>query len=102
MTKITLEQAVEVILAHLPKHEGELILSHNEHKSNYQTVKQEIEEDLVQVNDRWISEEEKQKAIETNELWCLQWYPHTPVGFHVVYASQLLPLIDYVYKNFKD
>jgi hypothetical protein len=65
-----------------PRHEASLTLTHNDHKSYYQTVVQAIADDSHGYQaDCWISEEQKQKAIETNECWTLQWYPDTPVGF---------------------
>jgi len=36
---------------------------------------------------RWVSEEERQKALATNSVWSIQWYPETPVGFCLVAAS---------------
>lgn len=40
-----------------------------------------------------MSEEEKQKALDTGEIWTLQWYPETPVGFICVAASSLTVLL---------
>jgi hypothetical protein len=37
----------------------------------------------------WVSETEHQKALETNSVWCLHWYPNTPVGFTALLASDL-------------
>jgi len=71
-----------------PAHEASLSLTHNEHKSYYRTVAQSVaDEDFGYVD--WVSEEQKQKAIETNECWTLQWYPHTPVGFCILSAADL-------------
>lgn len=35
----------------------------------------------------WASEEDRAKAIATNSVWTIQWYPDTPVGFICVAAS---------------
>lgn len=71
-----------------PKHEASLHLTHNEHKSHYMTV-----EECILTKDHgyrdWVSEEQKQKAIDTNECWYLQWYPNTPVGFCLLAAADL-------------
>lgn len=67
-----------------PEHKCGLYLTHNEHLDLYQTVEQFTED-----SDGWVSTEEKKKAIATNELWQLQWYPDTPVGFYVLKASSL-------------
>lgn len=71
-----------------PKHEASLHLTHNDHKSYYLTVKQAIEQEDHGYSD-WVSEEEKQKAIETNDCWTLQWYPNSPVGFCILSAHSL-------------
>lgn len=80
-----------------PRHEGALHLSHNDHKNNYETVEQAIRTDSHGYEDDcWISPEERQRAIDTNECWTLQWYPDTPVGCHVLSASTLEALMAHV------
>lgn len=65
-----------------PPHKASLHLTHNDHKSYYKTVAEAIEQDdFGYGDDDWVSPEQKQKAIDTNECWTLQWYPETPVGF---------------------
>lgn len=75
-----------------PRHEASLHLTHNEHKSYYQTVQRSIDDG--DYGDDWVSEEQKQKAIEINECWRLQWYPDTPVGFCVLLAADLDVLLE--------
>ena len=73
-----------------PPHKASLHLTHNDHKSYYQTVAQSIlQGDHGYDEDCWVSEEQKQKAINTNECWVLQWYPDTPVGFNILSAADL-------------
>ena len=77
-----------------PKHEASLHLTHNQHKAYYKTVAEEIADDGHGYRDYcWVSEEQKQKAIETNECWSLQWYPKTPVGFCILSAADLDDLL---------
>ena len=77
-----------------PDHAVSLHLTHNEHKSYYQSVEQAIaDENHGYTDDCWVSDEEKQKAIETNDCWILQWYPDTPVGFHILAAHDLYVLL---------
>lgn len=76
-----------------PKHEVSLHLTHNEHKSYYRTVAEAIADDDHGYND-WVSEDQKQKAIETNECWTLQWYPATPIGFCILSAADLDVLLE--------
>ena len=63
-----------------PSHKASLTLTHNDHLSYYHTVQQAIDDNEFGM-DSWVSEEQKQKAIETNDCWTLQWYPDTPIGF---------------------
>lgn len=73
-----------------PKHEASLTLVHNEHKSVYRTVQQSIDaEDHGYTLGCWVSPEQRQKAIDTNECWTLQWYPQTPNGFCILSAADL-------------
>lgn len=82
----------------LPEHQASLTIEHNEHKTCYQTVAELIANnygmDYCDLQD-WVSSEEMAKSIETNELWTIQWYPNTPVGFHIKHASTLEALIEY-------
>jgi hypothetical protein len=74
----------------LPAHKASLHLTHNDHKSNYLTVAQAIEYSCFGLaDDEWVSPEQRQKAIDIDECWTLQWYPDTPVGFCVKSAADL-------------
>jgi hypothetical protein len=75
----------------LPKHNCGLYLAHNAYRDIYQSIAQAVEnlEDCY----TW-SAEEKKNALETEELWTLQWYPDTPVGFYAVAASSLEKLLE--------
>ncbi len=73
-----------------PEHNAGMFLRHNEHKGYYKTVQQAItDDDFGYGGDAWVSPEQRQKAIDTNECWSIQWYPDTPVGFHVLSAADL-------------
>lgn len=74
----------------LPRHKVALYLTHNDHKSVYETAAQWVEKrETLGGPPEFTSPEERAKAIETDELWELQWYPDTPVGSHHVCASSL-------------
>ena len=74
----------------LPKHQAGLYLTHNEHKDVYETVKEWIEDAHPAYDtDDFISQEDMQKCIDTDDCWSLQWYPHTPISFHKVRGSSL-------------
>jgi len=78
----------------LPPHKASLHLTHNDHLSNYMTV-QEDDESPIGGGD-WVSEAERDKAYEANEMWQLQWYPETPVGFCIIKASSLEAIFVYL------
>lgn len=78
------------LLGHLPKHKCGLHLQHNDHKNVYEPAGQWIAD-----NDwcDWENEEAKQRAIDTDEIWTIQWYPDTPVGFYALAAPTLDELL---------
>ena len=67
----------------LPEHKCGLYLTHNEHRDVYETV-----EDFYNP-DYFVSKEEWEKAISEDNVWVLQWYPETPIGFNIIAASSL-------------
>lgn len=68
-----------------PKHECSLHLTHNQHKAYYEPIESYVDGDDFD----WENEEAKARSIATNEIWELQWYPNTPVGFIRVVAPTL-------------
>lgn len=76
-----------------PKHIN-LELQHNEHAVLYETAQQWLESRGEHIP-TFESDEEKARAIETNEIWMLQWYPDTPVGFHWIAAASLEALLKF-------
>ena len=76
-----------------PPHTCGLYLSHNEHRDYYQTIEQLCSIQNEGFYDCWISEKEKTLALETQDFWHLQWYPDTPVSFHVLSAHSLSALL---------
>ncbi len=77
-----------------PKHEAGLHLTHNEFKVYYQTIEQAIAEAESYDHFDFVSPEQRAKAIETDSLWVLHWYPNTPVGFNAMAAADFETLMD--------
>ena len=67
----------------LPEHECSLFLSHNEHHHEKKTVKQYYKKN------QFVNDEEWQKAIATDSVWSLSWWPETCGGSYVITASTL-------------
>ena len=74
-----------------PRHSCGLYLTHNEHKDVYESVENFVVDRGD--DDCWIGDAEREEAIATNELWRLQWYPDTPIGFYVVLAASFTRLL---------
>jgi len=70
-----------------PAHRAELHLDHNDHKNAYESAEHWIVENGETY--AWQDDEAKQRAIDTDEIWTLQWYPNTPIGFFAVAAPTL-------------
>lgn len=80
----------------LPRHDCSLAMEHNPHKMYYQTVKEFISRIEEHLETEWENEESKKRAIETNELWEMRWYPDTPMRFNLAYAPTFQELLDFV------
>ena len=59
-----------------PLHACGLFLAHNEYKDYYLPLETAIEEEKD-----WIEPSEQDMARVSGDIWTLQWYPKTPVGF---------------------
>lgn len=78
------------LAALLPAHKCGLYLEHNAHRDVYQSAADLIAE---QQYDGWKNQEAIQRAIATDEIWELQWYPETPVVFTRIFAPTLVELL---------
>lgn len=67
----------------LPEHKFSLYLSHNEHRHDNETIEQYYEKK------EFINDEEWQKAIATDSVWTLSWWPETSIGDYTIRASTL-------------
>lgn len=88
---MTLDHATaQLTKLQFPVHKVSLHLTHNQHKGYYLTVAESIaDHDHGYTIECWVSEEQRQKAIDTDECWTLQWYPDTPIGFCILSAADL-------------
>lgn len=77
-----------------------MTLTHNNHKDYYMTVAKAIEEkDYGYTDDCWVDQQQKQKAIDTDECWTIQWYPDTPIGSYILSAADLDVLLEYANRD---
>lgn len=78
-----------------PQHKCGLYLCHNGNRDYYQTVEKYLEDhDTAD----WENDDSKKRAIDTDEIWELQWYPNTPIGFYRVAAPTLEEVMAYALK----
>ena len=81
-------EAAQVLLEALPAHAVSLHIDHNDHKASYASVEDQLWH-LQDKPDEWLSQEDRAAAIDSDELWQIQWYPFTPIGFQRVFGSTL-------------
>ncbi len=67
----------------LPRHIN-VTIEHQPHATSYQTVKEWLAEYPGEFEDA-----DRAQMVETGEVWTIQWYPNTPVGFEIVAAASL-------------
>lgn len=85
----------DTTLLRLPSHTASLSITHNEHLATYETVEQYLSDEgkAPYCPEEWLSRSDYKTALRTNELWEMRWYPHSPVGFYIVYGSTLENMI---------
>ena len=68
-----------------------MAFKHNPQKDYYQTVAEFFETscDHEHIQEDFLDHDDYLEAIRINELWCIQWYPKTPIGFCRIYASSI-------------
>jgi hypothetical protein len=70
-----------------------LSIEFNQHATYYQTIEQ-WEADRVNCSEvEWVSDDERRKAIETDNVWECHWSPKTPVGSCSLAASSFKALM---------
>ena len=79
-----------------PKH-SHFSLEHNPHKACYETINEYLDGLDERINT--IEPTELKKCLELNELWVLQIYPTTPIGFYWFAASNLEKLLEMANKT---
>lgn len=80
-----------------PEHKVSLSLEHNPHRTNYETIEEWLKANCKESSQsspddcRWLTvrPEDRDLILRTGEVWTLQWYPDTPVGFCAVAAASL-------------
>jgi hypothetical protein len=70
---------------------------HDENGQNYKSVSELVAE--YSKDRSWVSEDEKQKAIDLNRMWTFHWYSETPIEFHSISASSLSALFGHILKQ---
>ncbi len=82
------------ILALLPKYDAGLHIERNPGRGSYQTVAEWLESSEREPD--FTDDYARQRAIDTNDVWVMQWYPSTPVGFQQAAAPTLGELLEFV------
>ena len=69
-----------------PRHKGSMHITHNQHLDYYETVQQALERGTYDRDD-FLDDAEVKMAIATGDVWAVHWYPDTPIGSYIVFAS---------------
>jgi hypothetical protein len=85
-------QAGRCLIMQFPRHAASLHLTHNQHKAYYETVETYVSHMCCPPD--CVSDEQRDKALATQELWELQWYPDTPIGSYAIYGADLDTVLD--------
>jgi len=80
----------------MPAHEASAHITHNQHKNYYYTIAEYEQNNEDWFKNAWVSEESRAYAIANNELWEMQWYPHTPIGFNNLCAGRWSDIVEYL------
>jgi hypothetical protein len=87
----------------LPRHDCSLTLQHNPGRDYYLTAREWWQEEEERNSDNplysWESDEAQERALTTNEVWTLHWYPNTPISFHCIAAPTLEELLSFAAKT---
>lgn len=73
---------------------NELMFDFNGHMGSYMSI-EEYYEDCLHMDD-WVSPEERERALANNQVWCLHWYPNTPIGSYKILCHSLEVGIKYL------
>ena len=79
----------------LPKHQGELSIIHNPHRTNYQTADDFIAFNMLESD--FASPADQATCVANDDFWIMTWYPETPVSCHSIAASTLEKLLLFVH-----
>jgi hypothetical protein len=82
-----------------PRHKCGLYLEHNQHRDYYQSAADYLAEKDTMECPPEFRPGERQKCIDTDEIWILHWYPDTPIGSYQVAASTLEALLEHANEN---
>lgn len=89
-----------------PEHKCSLTLQHNPGRDYYMTARAWWREEEERNPDdplySWESDEAREAALDTDEVWTLHWYPNTPIGFFSIAAPTLEKLLAYAEKIEKE
>jgi hypothetical protein len=79
-----------------PAHKCGLYLEHNVHRDYYESAQKWWENQVErECPHDWKDDESRNRAIASDEIWTLQWYPDTPIGSYSIAAPTLEELLAY-------
>jgi hypothetical protein len=79
-----------------------MTITHNEHKEIYESVNSFVRSQDGLVIESFINKDDMLRCINTDDMWCIQWYTDTPVFFCTVYGSSLELILEYIENKFSE
>lgn len=71
----------------IPRHRCGLVIEHNWWRTDDRTIEEVVAEEDDQGD--WVSDEERNRALLTGEIWELCWHPYSPMERFRLVASSL-------------
>ena len=81
-----------------PEHHS-LYITHNEHRTNYQSINDYLNEPYVKDS---ILFEDAQECLRTDSIWEVQVYPRTPISFYKTVDATFGRAVELMLQNYKD
>ena len=91
--KAETNNVVEKFISVIAENKFPFSLMHNQHHVYYESVDDYIRDSLSCASFK--DDDSKQRCINTDEVWELQWYPNSSIGFCSIAAPTLFELLQF-------
>jgi len=78
-----------------PRHKVCLSINHNNHRVYHESIERYIDDLESGSSSPWKDSNARERAIDTDELWEMTWFPDTSAGSYSICAPTLTELLTY-------